>query len=98
MIPYEERKVVYVDAILHYEEGRQILKAVEEMAELTNELAKSVDLNRTSIDRIVDEIADVAIMMEQLRLIFNVNTEVQERIDYKVQRLAQRIKEEQHAE
>ena len=98
MIPYEERKAVYVDAIMHYEKGRQILKAVEEMAELTNELAKSVDLNRTSIDRIVDEIADVTIMMEQLRLIFNVNTEVQERIDYKVQRLAQRIKEEQHAE
>lgn len=98
MIPYEERKVVYVDAIMHYEEGRQILKAIEEMAELTNELAKSVDLHRTSTDRIVDEIADVTIMMEQLRLIFNVNDAVQERIDYKVRRLAERIKEGQHAE
>ena len=94
MITYEERRAVYVDAILHYGEGRQILKAIEEMAELTNELAKSVDLSRTSSDRIVDEIADVLVMMEQLCLIYGVNEEVQDRIDYKVRRLLKRLKEE----
>lgn len=96
-MPYEERKTVYEQAIAHYAEGWQVMKAIEEMAELANELAKSTEPGRTTIEKIVDEIADVTIMMEQLRLIFGVNSEVQERIDYKVKRLAQRIKEARDA-
>lgn len=95
MIPYEVRKAVYENAIAQYGMGEQILKAIEEMAELTNELAKSINPSSTTLDRIVDEIADVTIMMEQMRLLFDVNQDVQERIDYKVERLAQRIKEQQ---
>lgn len=98
MIPYEERKAVYTEAIDANGIERQVIVAIEEMAELTKELAKSFRPGGTTLEKIVDEIADVTVMTEQLRLIFNVNTEVQERIDYKVQRLAQRIKEGQHAE
>ena len=96
MIPYEARRDVYLAAIDHYGTENQIKKAVEEMAELTKELCK---LPRgTTRDRMVDEIADVTIMMEQLRLLLNVNSDVQERIDFKVSRLAQRIRgSEEHA-
>lgn len=96
MIPYEVRKMIYERAIDIYGEESQILKAIEEMAELTNELAKTYDPSRTTTDRIVDEIADVTIMMEQLRLIFGVNEEVQDRIDYKVVRLCKRLEERRY--
>ncbi len=91
MIPYEVRKVVYDAAIAHYGTESQIWMAVEEMSELLKELAKGRRPGGTTAEALVDEIADVTIMMEQLRLIFNVNQPVQDRIDYKVQRLAQRI-------
>lgn len=91
MIPYEVRKAVYDDAITHYGKESQIMMAVEEMAELTKELAKAFRPDGTTREKLTDEIADVTIMMEQLRLVFDMNAEVQDRIDYKVQRLAQRV-------
>lgn len=93
MITYAERRDVYLAAIEKYGSDCQIWKAVEEMAELTKELCKVQNSRQVGATResIVDEIADVTIMMEQLRLIFNVNDDVQERIDFKVQRLAGRI-------
>lgn len=98
-IPYEVRKAVYEKAISHYAEAHQVIKAVEEMAELTNELAKATtDSSRTTLEKIADEIADVTIMMEQLAIMFNINQHVQDRIDYKVKRLAQRIEEHQEEE
>lgn len=88
---YEERRPVYEAAIAHYGKNCQILMAVEEMAELTKELAKAFRPSGTTVEKLVDEIADVTIMMEQLRIIFDVNDDVQERIGFKVHRLAQRI-------
>lgn len=93
MIPYEERKAVYEAAIAHYGEDSQIWVAVEEMAELMKELAKEHRPSGTTLEALVDEIADVTIMMEQLRLIFNINDAVQHRMDYKIKRLLNRIKE-----
>lgn len=92
MIPYEERREVYLAAIDHYGTENQIRKAIEEMAELTKEICKLYPGGGTTRDRMVDEIADVTIMMEQLRILFNVNSDVQERIDFKVSRLADRIR------
>ena len=93
MIPYEERRAVYEEAIATYGIERQIMMAVEEMAELTKELAKSFRPGGTTLEKLVDEIADVTIMVEQLRLGFDANQRVQDRIDYKVQRLAKRLEE-----
>ena len=93
MIPYEERKAVYTAAIAHYGPESRFWLAVEEMAELMKELAKGHRPGGTTAEALVDEIADVTIMMEQLRLVFNVNEAVQDRIDYKVTRLLNRIKE-----
>lgn len=90
---YEERRPVYEAAIDHYGVDCQIWKAVEEMAELTKELCKVQNSRQVGATReaMVDEIADVTVMMEQLRIIFDVNDDVQERIGFKVHRLAQRI-------
>ncbi len=94
---YEERRAVYETAIEHYGPVNQAIVAVEEMAELTKELAKSFRPEGSTLEKLVDELADVTVMVEQLRLAFHINNAVQDRIDYKVRRLAQRIKEDQHA-
>lgn len=56
---------LYLEAIKKYGEENQIKKAVEEMAELTKELCKNNDPMH-----IAEEIADVEIMLEQLKLIY----------------------------
>ena len=99
---YEERRPVYETAIAHYGMDSQIWMAVEEMAELTKELAKLHRPGGATLGDLADEIADVTIMMEQLRIMFGVNGIVQNRMEHKVRRLAQRIeeerKEEEHAQ
>lgn len=51
--------------------------------------AKDSDLR----DAVIDEIADVQIMLTQLGIIFNCVEEVNERIDFKIDRQIGRIKE-----
>ena len=91
MIPYEVRRKVYEAAIATNGIERQVIVAIEEMAELTKELAKAFRPEGTSTDRLVDEVADVLIMMEQMSLIFDANAAVRARMDFKVRRLADRI-------
>lgn len=91
MIPYEARRAVYQAAIATNGIERQIMVAVEEMAELTKELAKCFRPDGTSTERIVDEIADVLVMMEQMQLIFDVKYQVPGRVGFKVRRLAERL-------
>ena len=89
-INYDHRKKVYEAALMRYGSEPQMLKAVEEMAELTKVLAKRMNGEGT-MDELIDEIADVTIMMEQLRMIHGVGRAVQDRIDYKICRLADRV-------
>lgn len=92
-ITYEERKVIYEMAITKYGQMNQIIKAVEEMSELTKELCKLlVNDSKYSIEGIAEEIADVTIMIEQLRLMYNINDEVCEMMDSKIRRLENRIR------
>lgn len=92
-ITYEERKVIYEMAITKYGQMNQIIKAVEEMSELTKELCKLLaNDSKYSIEGIAEEIADVTIMIEQLRLMYNINDEVCEMMDSKIRRLENRIR------
>lgn len=70
----------------------QLIVAVEEMSELTKEICK---FNRGKVDipAIAEEIADVTIMLEQLKLIFGCGDEVDKQIDYKIKRLSERMGE-----
>ena len=70
--------------------------AIEECSELIKAIlkfrrsnAKDSDLR----DAVIDEIADVQIMLTQLGIIFNCVEEVNERIDFKIDRQMGRIKE-----
>ena len=95
-MPYEDRRRVYEAAIRHYGEDNQIKKALEETSELIQALAKLYKAPSSApleplVAALTDELADATIMIEQLRLIFDLNDEVLERIDYKVNRLLKRM-------
>ncbi len=84
---YNERKTIYELAIELWGEHAQKLMAVEEMSELTKALCKDFR-GKTDLANIVEEIADVTIMLEQLQILFNCNEEVCAVVDYKMERLA----------
>ena len=86
----EERRAVYERALATWGADAQIMMAIEEMSELTKELCKH-HRGRENREEIADEIADVTIMMEQLRLIFALDEKVREHMDMKVRRLRGRL-------
>lgn len=90
----EEKNKILVQAIATYGEESQINMAIEEMAELTKALCK---LKRAeapcekdaAIGNVIEEMADVEITLEQLKIIVNHDIEPMKR--FKLQRLNQRI-------
>lgn len=79
------------EAINTFGIDNQLNIAIEEMSELTKEICK-YKRGFHNFDGISDEMADVIIMLEQLKIIFGNDIKVKERIDYKVSRLNSRIK------
>ena len=68
-------------------------KAIEELAELQQAILKHRECNNCETEKsIIDEIADVSIMLEQLKIIYSCHKEVEERIDYKIDRQIKRIR------
>jgi NTP pyrophosphatase (non-canonical NTP hydrolase) len=67
--------------------------AIEEMSELTKEICKYIRGN-DNLNDIVEEIADVQIMVEQLISLFGIESKVNEMIDYKMLRQMQRMEQE----
>lgn len=75
----------------HYGSDHQQRKAIEECAELTQAICK-YEACLDGVEKIVDEIADVKIMLAQLEIIFDCFGEVEARIEYKINRQLERIK------
>ena len=90
--PYEQRAKTYQEAINTFGPENQEEVAVEEMAELTKEICKNWR-GKDNRAAIAEEIADVTIMLEQLRIIFDVNNAVCDYMDAKIERLHMRIQE-----
>lgn len=90
----------------HYGEKHQMLKAVEEMAELSLVIIKAVNdppndkfQAETMKGEMLSELADVIIMMEQLVKYVDDNdcaTLLDGMIDFKLKRQLERMKEEKH--
>lgn len=86
----EERRALLDRAITAYGAPAQIDMAVEEMAELTKALCKIKRAQAgcevtAAIGNVVEEMADVQIMLDQLRIIFHRSTEEAE--EAKLERL-----------
>ena len=83
---------IFRSAIDTYGEVMQITVAFEEMSELQKELCKHIR-GIGSQENIAEEIADVEIMLEQMKMIFNCETAVLQVRDEKVNRLKERIEQ-----
>ena len=87
-----ESETVWCDAIEHNGEDMQLNVAVEEMAELTKEIIK-YKRGFDNLQQLAEEIADVEIMLEQLKLIFGVHIVVIIEKEKKKDRLRKRLAE-----
>ena len=75
-----------LEIISFYGYDKQKLKAIEEMSELTKAICKD------DRENIIEELADVKIMIAQLMLIYNIDVEeVFKVMDSKVERTMNRI-------
>ena len=93
----DQQKRKCADIANHYGKDSQVLVAIEEMSELIKELCKYFRrFDRTK--EITEEIADVEIMIEQLKTLFENYDEVGNVIDYKLERQMQRMEIEKGSE
>ena len=88
-------KDVLLQAIRHFGKAHQQIKAVEELGELQQAILKGLDNPlRRDVKNIIEEVADVEIVLEQIKLIFELNSkEINAVKDKKILRLMSRMVE-----
>lgn len=89
-IDYDRRKEIYNAAIEKWGIDAQVWMVIEEMSELQKEICK-IKRGKHDPYALADEIADVTIMLEQLRIMFGLNDLVCQHMDAKIERLKNRI-------
>lgn len=86
-----DNRSIICEAIGFFGDDNQVDKAIEEMAELTKALLKyRHEKSSCNYNNVNEEIADVAIMLEQLIMIFD-TAEIVKFVDIKLNRLNVRI-------
>lgn len=87
----DERKIAEI--LRHYSPEAQTVKAIEELSEFQTELARLLN-KQGSIEAMKSELADVFIMITQLLVIFDVDSEeFDKEIAFKLDRQIKRIRE-----
>ena len=89
-------------AINTYGVENQLIKTVEELSELSQALCKILtskftDDNSEIFENIFEEMADVEIMLEQCKIMFQCDKEVNKWKQKKIERLERRINEKRKA-
>lgn len=74
----------YERALKTWGKEPQMLQVIEEMSELTKEILKNVNRKKDNIAELVEETADVEIMLEQLKCCYGIAKQVE---DYKTAKL-----------
>ena len=81
---------IYSRAVNTFGETSRLILAIEEMSELIKELSKYTR-GRENIGSICEEMADVEIMLEQLKIVFHNRAAVDYHRSQKLQRLSDRL-------
>ena len=92
-VTYEERREIYREALHKWGVEHQCNKFDEELGEFLAEYGRMRN-GEGGKDSFAEELADLSIMLEQLRLIFDVNDEVCRYMDEKLLRLKGRCARE----
>ncbi|MDR3126283.1 MAG: hypothetical protein LBT92_01465 [Rickettsiales bacterium] len=89
----EDRIAVLDRARALWGEESQVMLALEEMAELSKELLKNVNRNRDNVREIAAEIADVYVVLEELKRVYAISDgEISELIKEKIDRLDRKLR------
>ena len=84
----------YCNIISKFGIKNQIIVAVEELSELQKELLKDLrffeEKKLSSIDNITEEMADVEIMLDQLKIIYNNKEDIEKVKKIKIHRTVER--------
>ena len=83
-------KEIFNKAITKWGKNAQIIVAIEECGELIQALTKFLR-DPVELDNVNEEIADVGIMLDQLKLMFCNTIEVETYRDLKIQRLESNV-------
>lgn len=92
-------KTILNRAIDTYGEEAQMDMCIEEMSELTKAILKlrryqnahEGNCTEVLLDNIVEEVADVEIMLEQVKIMLECENSVNEQKEYKLKRLKERL-------
>lgn len=86
------RNTDLIKIISYYGDKKQKIKAVEELSELSVELMHDVNKDNNS-EHVFEELADVFVMINQLMIIYNFDTDVLiKKANEKIERTLERIK------
>ena len=83
----DEEIVICNKAINSYGNASQKIKAIEEMGELIQAISKTLLDNENNVE---EEIADVEIMLTQLKIMYNLS-DIENWRNYKLNRLKERV-------
>ena len=87
----EKTEKIYYKMIGKFGNKNQILVAIEELSELQKELLKGLRYTpEERLHNITEEMADVEIMLDQLKLIFSNGVDVEEVKKIKIHRTVER--------
>ena len=78
-------------AIATWGKQAQLLMVLEEMSELQKEILKNINRGKNNVDEIIDETADVEIMLEQFKYIYDIQKQVEDRIPVKLEKVKARL-------
>ena len=79
-----EKENIYRRALRVWGKEPQMLQVIEEMSELTKEILKNINRKKDNIAELIEETADVEIMLEQLKCCYNIKDKVEK---YKADKL-----------
>ena len=84
---------IYKRALKVWGKDAQMLQVIEEMSELTKEILKNINRKKDNIAEIIEETADVEIMLQQLKYCYDIAEDVEEYKKEKLQKIEKRLDE-----
>ena len=84
---------LYKRALADWGKEAQMLMVVEEMSELTKEILKNINRKKDNIAEIIEEAADVEIMLGQLKCCYDIEQQIADYKTGKMELIAKRLDE-----
>ena len=85
------QKNIYQRTLEIWSDEHQILQTVEEMSELTKAILKNINRKKDNVAEIIEETADVEIMLEQLKCCYHITDQVEAYKKEKLKKIEKRL-------